>query len=175
MDQNDFVINRLTIDYRLKPFDCGDPDLNEFLHNDARLYLREHLAVTYIVETETDTIAYFSVQNDKISLDDFPSNNQFNKARKAIPRAKMHKSYPAVKVGRLAVSEKFQGLRFGPRILDYLKLLFIHNNRTGCRFMLVDAYTTKIRFYEDQQFYLLKPKNDQEKTQLMYCDLKPLL
>lgn len=174
MTEDEFVVNRLAVDYQIKPFDCGDPDLNEFLHNDARLYLREHLAVTYVVETAEDTIAYFSVQNDKISLEDFPSNNQFNKARKCIPRAKMHKSYPAVKVGRLAVSAKFQGQRFGPRILDYLKMLFTYNNRTGCRFMLVDAYTNKIKFYEDQKFVLLKPKNDHERTQLMYCDLKPL-
>lgn len=173
MAEIEFVINRLTVDYNIKPFDCGDQDLNEFLHEDAKLYLKEHLAVTYILENGEDTIAYFSVQNDKISIDDFPTNSQFNKARKGIPRAKMHKSYPAVKLGRLAVSEKYSGNGLGAQIIDYLKVFFITGNRTGCRFMLVDAYTTKVDWYEKHKFKLLKPKDDKQKTQLMFCDLLP--
>jgi GNAT superfamily N-acetyltransferase len=171
MALEDFVINRMTVDYVLKPFDCGDPDINEFLNKDARLYLQQHLAVTYVIENDEDTIAYFSVQNDKISLNDFPSKSQFRKARKQVPHSKSYESYPAVKIGRLGVSAKYSGQGIGQGILDYLKFMFITNNRTGCRFMLVDAYSSKIKFYEKAKFQLLKPSDANLKTQLMYCDL----
>ncbi|MCD8094355.1 MAG: hypothetical protein LUF01_16710 [Bacteroides sp.] len=40
---------RLTTDYELKPFDCGDADLNGFLLNDAKLYAEKNLAFTYLL------------------------------------------------------------------------------------------------------------------------------
>ena len=38
MDIDELQIVRLTQDYNLKEFDCGNPDLNEFLLNDAKDY-----------------------------------------------------------------------------------------------------------------------------------------
>jgi len=171
MAENNFVVNRMTIDYNLKPFDCGDSDINDFLLNDAHLYLKEHLSVTYIIENDIDTIAYFSVQNDKIALNDFATGNQFNNARKQIPRKKMHKSYPAVKIGRLGVSQKYSGQGYASMLIDYIKILFVTDNRTGCRFMLVDSYLERIGMYEKCGFKLLKKIDDSSPTQLMYCDL----
>lgn len=34
----------------IKPFDCGDADLNDFLFDDAKNYLEAMLAVTYLLE-----------------------------------------------------------------------------------------------------------------------------
>jgi hypothetical protein len=68
---------RLSSDYQIKPFDCGDSDLNEFLINDSKKYLQELLAVTYLIENDKDTIAFFSLFNDKISLVDTVSKNQW--------------------------------------------------------------------------------------------------
>ena len=34
---------QLTSDYDLKPFDCGDADLNGFLLNDAKIFLEKRL------------------------------------------------------------------------------------------------------------------------------------
>jgi predicted GNAT family N-acyltransferase len=171
MALEDFTINRLSVDSVIKPFDCGDQDINEFLLVDSKDYQKAHLAVTYLLETENDTIAYFSVQNDRIALDDFSSGNQYNKARSKISRSKMHKSYPAVKIGRLGVGAKFAGQGYGKGILDFVKVMFLTNNRTGCRFMLVDAYNHKIEFYKSNGFKLLRPFEDKGRTQLMFCDL----
>ncbi|WP_439585539.1 GNAT family N-acetyltransferase [Dyadobacter bucti] len=166
-----FRIVRLSVDSVIKPFDCGDNDLNEFLLQDAIDYQKAHLAVTYILENKDDTIDYFSVQNDKIALEDFPSRSQYNKARSKIAHKKSHKSYPAVKIGRLGVGEKFTGKGYGRGILDFVKIMFLTNNRTGCRFMLVDAYNNKIDFYKNNGFKLLRPFEDKGRTQLMFCDL----
>jgi hypothetical protein len=53
----------------IKHFDCGDPDLNEFLFQDSKRYLSQLLAVTYLFEYGDDIVAFYSVSNDKISLD----------------------------------------------------------------------------------------------------------
>lgn len=51
------------------------------------------------------------------------------------------KDYPAVLVGRLAVSEEFHSKHIGSDALEFIKYWFIDpNNKTGCRFVTVDAY-----------------------------------
>ena len=42
---------KLSSDTIIKPFDCGDQDLNEFLLNDAINYQKELMAVTYLLES----------------------------------------------------------------------------------------------------------------------------
>ena len=43
---------RLTADYPLQSFDCGDEDLNEFLLDDAKQFLVKRIANTFILEDE---------------------------------------------------------------------------------------------------------------------------
>ena len=69
---------RLTLTQPIKPFDCGDVDLNDFLLNDSKGYLDKLLAVTYILETKNETIAFFSLLNDKIMVEDVDSRNLRN-------------------------------------------------------------------------------------------------
>ena len=45
--------------------------MNDFLLSDSKPYLQKLLSVTYILETDDDIVAYFSVSNDKISVPDF--------------------------------------------------------------------------------------------------------
>jgi len=54
---------RLTDNYQIKPFDCNDKDLNDFLFNDAKAYLKELLAVTYLLEDDATgkTIAFLQL------------------------------------------------------------------------------------------------------------------
>lgn len=70
MTFSDFEFIPLTKDTDIKPFDCGDTDLNGFLFEDAKKYIEELLAVTYLlVDTRNNqTVAYFSLLNDRISL-----------------------------------------------------------------------------------------------------------
>jgi GNAT superfamily N-acetyltransferase len=170
--QQDTKLIRLSVDYQIKPFDCGDSDLNEFLQNDSKKYLQELLAVTYLIENDKDTIAFFSLFNDKISIIDTDSKNQWRKLfRDNMPQGKRFSSYPAMKIGRLGVSNDFKGQGWGTIILDYLKELFISNNRTGCRYITVDAYRESLRFYERNEFSYLTSKDIDSDTRLMYFDL----
>lgn len=41
-----------------KPFDCGDSDLNGFFCDDACYYHEQMIANTFVLEDDTDTIAF---------------------------------------------------------------------------------------------------------------------
>lgn len=58
---------QLTADYELKPFDCGDADLNGFLMNDAKSFLERWLGKTFLLVDVEEIVAYFCLFNDKIS------------------------------------------------------------------------------------------------------------
>jgi GNAT superfamily N-acetyltransferase len=174
MDFSALSFIRLTPEYELKPFDCNDADLNGFLLNDARPHIPELLSVTYLIEDEANTISFFSLLNDKITLKDVLDNKEWNKIRKVIPFRKKFKSYPAMKIGRLGVSNDFKGHGYGKAILDYLKILFITKNRTGCRFITVDAYAESLGFYEKNGFDYLTSTDLGKDTRLMFFDLKTI-
>ena len=48
IDISRFDLRPLTADMPLLPFCCADKDLNEFLTQDAKNYLEEMMAVTYV-------------------------------------------------------------------------------------------------------------------------------
>lgn len=77
----DRVLKRLHPESPRKPFDCGDNDLNDFFQNDSREHARQLLTVTYALESERETIAYFSVLNDNIRESD-TSKKEFKKISK---------------------------------------------------------------------------------------------
>ena len=125
----DFKLIRLTSGHDILPFDCDDKDLNEFLFEDAKPYQSQLLAVTYLLESKNSTIAFFSIFNDKITLEDFDSKSQWK--RLSVPYGKRKRSYPAVKLGRLGINVENQKQGIGKDILNYLKISFIDNNKTG--------------------------------------------
>ena len=98
-------------DTEILPFDCGDTDLNGFLFDDAKNYSKDLIAVTYLIQENDKTIAYFNYRNDKISHTDLDGSIEKFAARVGIllPKEKSHyKIYPAVKIGRLAVHIDYQ-------------------------------------------------------------------
>ena len=166
---------RLSLDSIIKPFDCGDSDLNEFLAKDSKKFVENLLAVTYIIEDSDYTIAFFSFLNDKISILDTETKTQWRKLVKdKLPHGKRYNSYPAMKIGRLGVSILHKNKGWGTDILNYLKDLFVTNNRTGCRFITVDAYRDSLSFYEKNGFKYLTLSDKNSDTRLMFFDLKQL-
>lgn len=168
----DFV--PLTEDFELLPFHCKDDDLNNFLYEDAKHYLTELLAVTYLfIDPQAKkTVAYFSLLNDKVALD--PEEKSFwNRLNRRISNKKRRKTYPSVKIGRLAVSEDYEKNGIGRDILNFIKHAFTNGNRTGCRFLTVDAYATAVDFYIKNDFEFFTEKDGDDETRLMIFDLKP--
>lgn len=171
----DFSIVRLHEDLEFGDFDCGDEDLNSFLLNDSKLFLKRLLSVTYLLYHDQDIVGYFSLSNDKISISE-TSKSSWRKVKKLFPHAKHRSDYPAVKIGRLAISKNFQHQEIGTSIIDLIKDLFSRNNRTGCAFITVDALNSAVPFYLKNEFCPLDKSLGSRcsETQTLYYDLKRL-
>lgn len=107
--------------------------MNGFLFDDAKHFQKELMTVTYVIEDsiENVTVAYFSLLVDKISFNP-DEKNVWNKLNRNIPNNKRRRSYPAVKVGRLAVNMNYMGNGLGTFILDNIKYAFSTVKRLGC-------------------------------------------
>lgn len=172
------LVRRLNIGDSISAFDCNDEDLNDFILNEACLYRNALLSVTYVVEDKTthDILAYFSLANDKISISDFESKTEFNRFRKhKFVNEKRLRSYPAIKIGRLAISKKAQHQSIGTYLLEFIEDYFIIDNKSGCRFVTVDAYVDAIPFYIKNNYQFLNNDDEDKRTRVMYFDLASLL
>ena len=168
---------RLNEGERVTEFNCGDlyEDLNDFIINDAHLYREELLAVTYVVEGLGRTLAYCSLANDRIGIEDFPSNTDYNRfRRRRFVNSKRIKHYPAIKICRLGVDVEHQEKGLGTQIIDMIKWYFLENNKSGCRYITVDAHRGAVRFYIKNGFQMLTENDVNDQTRLMYFDLMAL-
>ncbi len=170
-----YSIHRLRRKEAVESFDCGDADLNDFILKESMLYRQALLAVSYVMENKqdsSDVSAYFSLANDKVSLNDFENKTEFNRFRKhRFVNEKRLKSYPAVKICRLGVDLSMKGQYVGTFLLNFIKSYFVINNKTGCRFLTVDAYADAIPFYLKNGFVPLNDEDADADTRLLYFDL----
>lgn len=173
---NKFKLIRLNSETNILPFDCGNTDLNGFLFDNALDHSNQLLATTFIIQSENETVAYFNYLNDKISHTDIDNKSVFlDRISSLLPVGKDgYTSYPAVKIGRLAVSVNFKGNGYGREIINFTKGLFVDNNRTGCKFITVDAYRESLDFYTKNGFKFLSSRDKKSDTRLMYFNLGEL-
>lgn len=166
---------RLTSDYELSAFDCGDQNLNEFLLEDAKPALELRIANTFILEDDNGRIvAYFCLLNDKVSKTEI-IGSRWKKIKERFPHSKQFSSYPTIKIGRFAVSSEFHGHHIGTWLMDALKdQLNTKMAQSAFRFITVDAYISAVPFYEKNGFVFLNTKDEDEHTRLMFFDMMDL-
>ena len=171
-------------------FSCDDKDLDEFFAKDSLLYQQKLLGKTYLFclkEDPSTIITAFSLSNDSIRITNSLKDEykeQF--LEEAELRDKTMKRFPSVLIGRFANDSHFEGKGYGSAVMDFIKIVFRINNRTGCRFLIVDAYNNHrtLHFYEKNGFkYLIEDEESEAKyvgvsknklplnTRLMYFDL----
>jgi predicted GNAT family N-acyltransferase len=173
MNDIEIQLIKLCQETDIKPFKCINADLNGFLFEDAKPYLKSLMAVTYLLEDITNdvTIAYYSLLADKISFDE-KEKSMWNKINRAIPNKKRRKDYPAVKIGRLAVNQQYANCGYGRLIVDNIIRKFSETMVIGCRFITVDALQSAIPFYQKCGFDFFTEKDSDHPTRLMFYDLK---
>ncbi len=165
---------RLTADTDLTGFDCGDEDLNDFLVEDAKSFLDKRIATSFILEDEGNIAAYFCLLNDKISKQEV-TNSQWKKIKGRFPDGKKFSSYPAIKIGRFAVSLRHRRQQIGTKLMNLIKdMLDTDSNYSAFRFITVDAYLTAVDFYEKNGFVKLTQKEESSHTRLMFFDMLEL-
>lgn len=137
------------------------------------MYAKERLGKTYCFidnsGEETKIVAFFTVSNDSVKTTFIPKSST-NRVQRKIPGQKHLRSYPAVLLGRLGVAKEYQGKDFfvGQQVINYLKTWFIEeDNKTGCRFLVVDAYNKDrvLKFYERNKFKYLYASEEQEREE----------
>ena len=173
-----YEMRKLDTSEKIESFDCGDTDLNDFILNESFLYREALLAVSYVLENKVNqrSVAYFSLANDRISLSDFENKTEFNRFRKhRCVNEKRLKSYPAAKICRLGVDLSVKGQSIGSFLLNFIKSYFIIENKTGCRFLTVDAYAAAVPFYMKNGFVPLNDEDVDSATRLLYFDLNDIV
>lgn len=172
----------------VEEFRCEEKDLDDFFSYDCFKYAKQLLGKTYCYKLDENPhkiVCAFTLANASIRVSDLP-NARKKKIGTGIPHVKTLKDYPAVLVGRLGVSDGFRSKHIRSEVLDFIKYRFIEpNNKTGCRFIIVDAYNNPmtLAFYERNGFKTVFSTDEQEKdyrhleqdihlnTRLMYFDL----
>lgn len=179
--ENDFsfegwVLQKVPPSLKLSDFDCGDESMNRYFRKYSVKYRNALLAQSYSFHPEESDplIPIFLVDfcNDNIRREvifNFRSIIHHDKRRL--------KTYPAVKIARLGLAKEYRGNHFGDILLNAVKSFFLTNNRTGCRFITVDAYRRMEHFYLRNGFVrtLDDSNNDNDHDTIsMFFDLLPL-
>lgn len=140
-------------------FDCGDDDLNEFLLVDSFINIDNSLSKIYLCLYEKEVVAFFSLSADSIKI-----NEKLEVA---------YRTYPAIKIGRLAVHKDFQSMHIGSILIDWVVGFCLELRKDiGVRFISVDAYNRErtISFYNGNLFEALHPEKNKNNMP-MYRDL----
>lgn len=173
-----------------QPFSCGNEDLDDFFRNDATRYAYYLMGKSYCfrkTDDPTKIVCTFTVSNDSIRIYDLPRSRR-DYMKSLTHHEKPLRRYPGVLIGRLGVNKDFCGKGIGSEVIDFIKGWFMsHDNKSGCRFVIVDAINAPevISFYQKNGFQPLFSSEAQEflytggkkgqpikmATRLMYFDL----
>lgn len=171
-------------------FSCGNNDLDDFFRHDAVQYARFLMGKTYcfrLIDNPSIIVGAFTLSNDSIRIYDLPRSRK-DHMKSLTHHEKPLRRYPGVLIGRLGVNKMYTRLGVGSEILDFIKGWFFSSfNKTGCRFVIVDAVNDMkvLAFYQKNSFQTLFSSEEQElvytlgnkdintvlDTRLMYFDL----
>lgn len=162
-------------------FSCQDVDLDDFFANVAPYYDTELLGKTYAWVSAANPkhiLGMVTLANDSVKLK-LISSTALNRLQRGVVNTKRGINFPAVLIGRLGVSaeDRSKGLNIGSQIIDFLKMWFrSSDNKTGCRFIVVDAYNNDraLRFYKKNGFKLLYGTEEEERAFLELDENEPL-
>ena len=80
-------------------------------------------------------------------------------------------SYPALLIGQLGVSSKYQHRGVGRHICNFCFSIAVRlSQKVGCRFLVVNALESAVNFYKNYGF-TLAPDQENQKQKLMFLDI----
>ncbi len=126
-------------------FQCGDADLDRFLHRFAgQNQFRHHMGVTYVAVEEGRILGFATVAPGHVEIEDLPAAT-----RKKLPRHPL----PVLRLARLAVDQDARGHGLGRRLLRFvLGLAEQMASDYGCVGVCVDAKPDAVEFYSRYGF-----------------------
>ena len=121
---------RLSSSHDVSAFDCGKPDLNNWLVRQARIS-EGRSARTYVVAVGSRVVGYYCLAAGSAIRDDLP---------RAGLRRNAPEQVPVIVLGRLAVDLKFAARGFGKGLLQDALLRCLNvSEAVGARAILVHA------------------------------------
>lgn len=144
--------------------------LKTFIQKKAKDYQANSFARTYGLFHETKLIGYITLICGEI-LTKTP--------QEVIPpdQAYDYKTFPSVKIARLAVDVRYRGRGLGEQLVAFSVGVVRDaiSPNVGCRFIVVDAKKSAIKFYERIGFTLLDTVANRASEQpVMYLDILKL-
>ena len=126
-------------------FSCDDEELNEYLKNDALIYQKLHLGVTYILFTKTakKPISYMTLAMGSLKI---PDKHEFMlQGRKLKDYPKIFpQQFPALLIGKLATDRSEEGKGGASLLLDYAtKMAIDARQQFGCSHLIAHARATQ--------------------------------
>lgn len=140
------IIEEISKSHDRKNFDCGVPELNQFLQQQARQKSAKHIAKTYVAcqqDAPGKIAAYYTLTGCSVI---------------SPPEHKLYKQYPhplsAVKLARLAVDLKHQGKGLGELLLvDAIRRTVLVAEQISTIGLFVDPMTEGVvPFYQQYGF-----------------------
>jgi ribosomal protein S18 acetylase RimI-like enzyme len=130
-------------------FRCGEEALDRYFHTQVTQDIRRRVANCFVaVETVTSQIAaYYTISAASIPLVDLPADET-----RRLPR---YPTVPAVRIGRLAVDQRFQGRGLGAAMLADAAARTLKADAAAFT-LLVDAKNDQaVAFYQRFGFRIL--------------------
>ena len=184
-------IEKLNNVIRLRNFQCGIPQLDDFIQNVFRLSIENHYCRAYSVvdknSPDKTVVALFALSFDSLDLDtgdkdemmagtSLTSIPQISNEYEDIFLNKPH--YPALDIAYLAVEQDMQGQGIGQLIIEAIHQRAQQQDFAGCQFLTVEALKmaeySAVGFYEKCGFSPCEYPNPNKNTLRMYRTLYPL-
>lgn len=147
--KENYRFETLTDEHDLSKFKCESDDLNDFLKNDALTQQKCKLNLTKLVMCDDIIVGYVSLLTDTIPLRDIRDEETKQDIKDQLDITSKKRKLPAIKIGRLAIDEKYAHKGLGSEIL--MSILFnvknIAENNVGLRFVIVEGYASAYGFY----------------------------
>ena len=141
-----FRFEALSADHDRAAFHCGEPALDRYLQTQATQDIRRHVANCFVaIEVVTSRLAaYYTLSAASIPLVDLPPEET-----KRLPR---YPTVPAVRIGRLAVDQKFQGRGVGAALLMNAVHRALQSDAAACTLLVEAKNDQAVAFYRRYGF-----------------------
>jgi GNAT superfamily N-acetyltransferase len=144
MDQigkDELSIELLSTRYDLSPFDSGNPELDDFLKNDALKEQQELLSKTHLCFYKNHVAGFITLAADSIRV----KKDKLDGSQ--IIEDCEYPAYPCILIARLAIDKKVQKRGIGGFLL-LLAIGLALDGPLGCRYLSVDPKQEALEYYK---------------------------
>lgn len=161
----------------MSAFSCGVDELDNFFQHEVEECVKRHYLSAYCAYLNTgEIVAAFTLMNDALMIpsqaekEEFIDDLQFEVDADIVEFFNRQSSYPAINIGHLGTSIKYQSKGIGTMIIDLVADTFTEYRQAGCQFITVDALNNSrsIKFYYSNGFGFQTNKDSCSETRRMY-------